>query len=86
MLKLSWHTLSRASRQYEGAHSPCEVIKQRGMRVKGLNCELRRDRICARRPASSGDPQFGWSYGGGNLGLIRLHGYLVQRLVLHCAG
>ena len=37
----------------------------------------------------SGDPQLGWSYGEGNLGLIRPHGYLVPRLgaflVLHCA-
>ena len=27
-----------------------------------------------------GDPQLGWSYGGGNLGVVRPHGYLVQRV------
>ena len=34
--------------------------------------------ICSRRPACSCDPQLGWSYGGGNLGLIRPRGYLAQ--------
>ena len=45
--------------------------------------------ICSRRLACSGDPQLGWSYGGGYPRLNRPHGYLDQRvgafLVLHCA-
>ena len=45
--------------------------------------------VCSRRPACSGDPKLRWSYGGGQPGLSRLDGYLVQRvdafLVLHCA-
>ena len=68
--------------------APGRLEKKRGLRVKGLTCEFRGDRKCSRRPACSGDQQFGCSYGGGNLGLIRPHGYLVNRvgafLVLHC--
>ena len=33
------HTLSRPSYQHKSAHRPWEVRKQRGLRVKGLNCE-----------------------------------------------
>ena len=75
--------------QHKSAHPPLEVREQRGLRVKGLNCEFRREGICSRRPACSGDLQLGWSYGGGQPGLIRLHGSLVQRsgavMVLRCA-
>ena len=87
---MSWYTLIGPSYQHKSAHPLWEVGKQRGLRVKGLNSDFRRDGTCSRRPACSGDPQLGWSYGGGNLGLIRPHGYLVRRvgvfLVLHGAG
>ena len=36
---MSWHTLSRPSCQHNSAHRPWGVEKQRGLRVKGLNCE-----------------------------------------------
>ena len=77
MLNLSWYTLMRPSCQYRSAHRPWEVGKQRGLPVKGLKREFQRDRICSRRPGCSGDPQLGWSYGGGNVVLIQPHGYLL---------
>ena len=89
MLSLPWQTLSRPSGQHKSAHWPWEVGEQRGLLVNGLNGEFQRKGICSSRPAASGDPQLGWSYGGGHLGLIQPLGYLVQRvgvfLVLHCA-
>ena len=36
-------TLSRPSYQHKSAHRPWEVRKQRGLRVKGLNCESQSD-------------------------------------------
>ena len=39
VLNLSWYTLMRSSCQHNSAHHPWEVRKQRGSRVKGLNCE-----------------------------------------------
>ena len=90
VLSLSWHALSRPGCQHKTAHRPSEVRKQRGLRVMGLKCEFLREGMCSHRPACSGDPQLGWSYGDGHPRLIRSHGYLVQHvgafLVLHCAG
>ena len=40
-LSLSWHTLSRPSCLHRSAHRSWEVRKQRGLRVKGLNCKSR---------------------------------------------
>ena len=39
VLSLPWHTLSRPSCLHKSADRPGEVRKQRGLRVKGLNCE-----------------------------------------------
>ena len=86
---MSWHTLSRPSCQHKSAHRPWEAREQWGLLVEGLNCGFQRDGICSRRPLCSGDPQLGWSYGGGTPGPIRSHGDLVHRvgafLVLHFA-
>ena len=86
--KLSLYTLFRRNCQ-QNPDDPWEVRKQRGLRAKGINCEFSRNGTCSCKPACSGDPQLSWSYGGGNLGLNRLYGYLVQRvggiLVLHGA-
>ena len=58
VLYLSWYTLIRFSCQHNSAHRPWEVRKQRGLRVKGLNCEFPfGGGICLRKPACSGDPQ-----------------------------
>ena len=41
---MSWQPLSRPSCQHKSAQRPWEVTKQRGLRVKGLNCDCQSER------------------------------------------